>query len=372
MASVPLTLYRYIGKQFLLNLLLVLGVMMGLILVIDTVELIRRGSEHGEMTTGIILRLSFLKLPSMAQRVLPFAVLIGGMLCFSRLTRTRELIVARSAGISAWQFITPSLIVAVSICVLMIGALSPLTSTMLLRYEQLEARYLKGRTSLLTVSSSGLWLRQHEEDPEGKLEGADTIIHALRVSAKDMRLFDVIIFTLGNEDKFLRRVDAESAQLRDGYWLLDGALVTAPETTALRYQQVTLPTRLTVNQIQESFAPPETLSFWALPSFIRNMEASGFAAQRHRLYWYSLMAMPLLMCAMVLVGAVFALKYRRVGSTGMLIIAGASVGFGVYFLSDLIGALALSGTMPPALAAWSIASVATVVGVITLLHQEDG
>jgi lipopolysaccharide export system permease protein len=187
-----------------------------------------------------------------------------------------------------------------------------------------------------------------------------------------MKLFDVIIFTLGNEDKFLRRVDARAAQLRDGYWLLEDALVTAPESTAMRYPRVTLPTKLTVNQIQESFAPPETLSFWQLPAFIRTMEASGFAAQRHRLYWYSLMAMPLLLCAMVLVGAVFALKYRRVGNTGMLIISGAAAGFGVYFLSDLIGALALSGSLPPALAAWSIAAVATVVGVITLLHQEDG
>ncbi len=37
--------------------------------------------------------------------VLPFAVLVGGILCFWRLTRSSELIVARAAGISAWEFL---------------------------------------------------------------------------------------------------------------------------------------------------------------------------------------------------------------------------------------------------------------------------
>ena len=38
-------------------------------------------------------------------QILPFAVLLGGILCFWRLTRSSELIVARAAGVSAWEFL---------------------------------------------------------------------------------------------------------------------------------------------------------------------------------------------------------------------------------------------------------------------------
>ena len=52
-------------------------------------------------------------------QILPFAVLLGGMLCFWRLTRSSELIVARAAGISAWEFLA-----APTLCALLFGAIA--------------------------------------------------------------------------------------------------------------------------------------------------------------------------------------------------------------------------------------------------------
>ena len=42
-----------------------------------------------------------------------------------------------------------------------------------------------------------------------------------------------------------------------------------------------------------------------------NLERSGFSALRHRLYWHSLLAAPLLLCAMVLIAATFTLRQTR-------------------------------------------------------------
>ncbi len=55
---------------------------------------------------GIVSQIAGLRLPYVAMQILPFAVLLGGILCFWRLTRSSELIVARAAGISAWEFLT--------------------------------------------------------------------------------------------------------------------------------------------------------------------------------------------------------------------------------------------------------------------------
>ena len=43
---------------------------------------------------------------------MPFAVLVGAMFCYLNLSRRLELVVARAAGISAWQFIAPAIIIA--------------------------------------------------------------------------------------------------------------------------------------------------------------------------------------------------------------------------------------------------------------------
>ena len=133
-----------------------------------------------------------------------------------------------------------------------------------------------------------------------------------------------------------------------------------------------IPTDLTPVGIQESFASPETLSFWDLPGFVSELEAVGFSAREHRLYWHGLLALPLLLCAMLLIGTTATLRLVRHGGTGLLIAAGLATGFLFYILADVVFAIGLSGRLPAIFAAWIPAGVAVLLGLTTLLHLEDG
>ena len=46
---------------------------------------------------------------------MPFTVLVGAMVCYLNLSRRLELVVARSAGVSAWQFMRPAIVIALLI-----------------------------------------------------------------------------------------------------------------------------------------------------------------------------------------------------------------------------------------------------------------
>src|SRR5690606_15395737 len=159
---------------------------------------------------SIILEMAFFKWPGMAEKLIPFAGLIGGMVALSRLTKTHELIVARAAGVSVWQFMLPPLLSMLLFGSLLIRAYNPLASTMLSRFEKLESKYIVGRSSLLAVSPSGLWLRQMES---GGNEEREHIIHALRVSDQGMKLSHVTVFSFDEDYRFTRRIDADSASL---------------------------------------------------------------------------------------------------------------------------------------------------------------
>jgi len=148
--------------------------------------------------------------------------------------------------------------------------------------------------------------------------------------------------------------------------------VHTPEEPPRLEKDYWLATDLTLNRIQDSFAPPETMSFWDLPSFIGTLEKAGFTAVRHRLYWHSLLASPLMMCAMVLIAATFTLRYTRQGGGVFVIGAGVLTGFILYLFTDIVFALGLSDSIPVTLAAWTPAGVATLLGLATLLHLEDG
>ena len=139
---------------------------------------------------------------------------------------------------------------------------NPLASATTWRYEQLESKYMRGRASLLAVSSSGLWLREGGRDGQ-------TVVHALRISQQDMELHGAIFFLYQGTDHFVGRIDAETAKLENGFWNMRNVLISAPDRPGEVRPQYRLETALTIDQIQESFASPDTMSFWDLPGVYR-------------------------------------------------------------------------------------------------------
>jgi len=357
----------YVGRQFFVSFLLLFLLFLGLILLFDTVELLRRGASKPNVTVAIIMEMALLKLPQMAGQLFPFAVLFGGMMTFWRLTRTHELVVTRAAGVSAWQFMAPVLVIATFIGIFQVSIFNPVASVFIMRFDQLEARYLKGQSNLLAISQTGLWLRQANLDGQ-------SVIHANTVlqRGEDVQLQDVTIFAFRGTDNFMERIHANIGRLEDGFWHLEKVSIFRPEEPNKKLNQHLFETDLTVGKIQDSFAPPETLSFWELPSFIRTLENSGFSATRHRLHWHSLLASPLLLCAMVLIAATFTLRHARRGGVLFVVSGGVMTGFLLFFFSDLVFALGLSDSIPVVLAAWSPSGVSTLLGLAMLLHLEDG
>ena len=355
------TLSVYIARQLIMWFLIMLVGLGSLVFLLNFVEQLRRSSGQA----GLALELAVLQMPFLLQKTLPFVILFSSMMAFWRLSRSNELVVARAAGVSAWQFLLPAVFLGAVIGGIQTTVFNPLASSMLARYEQVDAEYLRNTTSRLSVSPTGVWLRQGNEDGQ-------TVINAQRIAQDGAKLLTVIFFVFENPDRFIRRIDAESAVLRNGYWQIRDANVGTLEIPRRHVEEYRIDTDLTPDKIANSFASPETLSFWAIPGFLETLEAAGFSGHRHRLYWHSLLAMPLLLGAMVLFAAIFTLKTGTRTSPTRAIGAGVICGFLLYFLSDVIQAMGLSGNLPAIMAAWSPAALATMLAMAMVFHLEDG
>lgn len=359
------TLSNYIAKQFAWRWLGFFLALSGIILLVSSVDLFDRMSNKQGVDLAVVLKMVLLKMPFLSQEVMPFTVMFAAMASFWRLTRTHELVVTRAAGVSVWQFLLPVLGVAVLIGVATITVLNPVAATLLGRFEQIEARFSNSRNSALALSRSGLWLRQADQDGQ-------SVIHATRVAPESMTLHGVIVFRFDSTDRFLSRIDAPRAELGKGVWHVYDASLSEPGKQPRTAAAIDLKTDLTPAKILDSFAAPETISFWSLPGFIKLLEAAGFSAQRHSLQLHRLVAMPLLFAAMILLAATFSLRPQRRGRVGLVIISGMLAGFLLYFLSNFVFALGLSGKIPVLLAGWAPAGASMMLGIALLLHLEDG
>ncbi len=360
------TLSAYIARHFFLWFCGVYGAMTVVTFLADYIELIRRGGAKVQATLGLLFEMAALQSPQTAQEVLPFAVLFGTMLAFWRLTRHNELVIVRTAGISVWQFLMPAVLVALLIGIVAVTIFNPIASVAAAAYEKLDARILGGGSDHTLLSNAGFWLRQSDG------AGNQIIIHGGKFASPDLVLDNVSIFFFDDRTKFTSRIDARTARLETGNWLIEDGVRWRPDKPLESLARWRLPTRLTPRKIEQSFASPETMSFWDLPGFIELLKRSGFPAQRHRLQYDVLLARPFLICSMVLVAAIFSLRMQRRGGTTIMIVGGVASGFVLFVVSNIVFALGISATVPVALAAWTPTAVSLIFGASILLHLEDG
>ena len=373
--TLPITLMAYVARRFAgMALLMVLALSM-LVALFDLIELLRRAATRPEANFALVSQIAALRVPYVAMQILPFAVLLGGIIAFWRLTRFSELVVARAAGISAWGFLAGPVLVALMLGLGASMALSPLSSAMLARAERLDQLYLRNVGGITALAGGRLWLRQADDGlhPQGVaiISGRPIVTRESRPD-EVLRLAEVSVWRLSAEDRPLARIEATSALLQPGRWRFEGAMVFGADRVAGAPQSLDFPTELTPERIENSFASPDTLSLWALPEFITVLENAGFSAIRHRLYFQSLLALPLLAIAMALLAAGFSMRSARRGGVARMIAGGVSAGFALFVLDKITGEFGEAGTLPVVLAAWAPAGAGFLLAAALLLHLEDG
>jgi len=360
------TIDRYLALKFLTATLSVFMTCVGLIVLVDFVELLRRTGDAEGASLSRVLTLVFLRLPTFTEFLFPFAVLFGTMAALLRLSQKLELVVVRAAGVSVWQFMAPALTIALLVGAFATLAYNPLAAVTKEMADSIEAQFFGRRgASAVQSTAAGTWLRQEGIDGQFVMNAAQTLEQGV-----DLR--QVVLHAFDRAGTFVERIDAAQAVLRAGYWELSDALVTAVGQEPERFTRYHVATNLTPDQVRESIGSVETISFYDLPRYIELSEQAGLPAVRLRLQYQTLLARPWLLMAMALIAATVSLRLFRLGNVLPMILGGVAAGFLLYVALEVARQLGRSGVVSDVWAAWTPVVVAMLTGLTILLHQEDG
>jgi len=360
------TIGRYFGLRFISAVAMIFLALLVLVAMVDYVEMLRRTSDMKDVSSLTVAKVSLYRVPYLTERVLPFTVMVAAMVCYLNLSRRLELVVARSAGLSAWQFIGPAVVIALLIGAVATAIYNPLSASLRDQSARLEGELFRGgSTRSYNDLGSGFWVRQRTDD-------GYSVVYAKSSSQQGLQLSGVSVFRFDDGDRYQARIEAASATYRPGYWQLKDARIYTREAPTIDRDVYELATNLTATQVRESFATPDTVPFWQLSAYIDLAESARLAAAGYRVQYYQLLAQPFYLAAMVLLAASVSLRSFRFGGVQQMVLGGVVMGFLLYVMSKVTGDLSKAGLLPPALAAALPPLTGGLTGLVTLLYQEDG
>jgi lipopolysaccharide export system permease protein len=357
------TLAIYFARRFAI---MVLGIFLFFAILVGTItylEFTTRTMSANAFDPVQVLLLTLYKVPGIAEELLPFVTLFGSISAFVVANRRLEVVVARAAGLSAWQFLLPACVVGLIIGVIGTTLYNPLATTLRSWADITQAQLFSD--SPQGSDDGPIWLRQAAHGRESIIGASQTFDHGMGIS-------NVVAFTFNEDGSFRERIDAPRGHYVPGEWLIENATVTTPGHTPKVQPVYHLETSLSPNEVRQNFDNVDTNSFWELPALIASARAAGISADRYVLRYNNLLSRPVVLLAMVLIAAIVSLRFSRSRDVGNMILAGVAVGFMLYVVSKIAWDLGSGGIVPPQLAAWLPAVVTLLVGTTVLLHLEDG
>ncbi|EJF85668.1 LPS export ABC transporter permease LptG [Candidatus Bartonella washoeensis] len=361
------TLGRYFFIRYLKTTCCFFGSIFVLALLIDFTENSSRLSYLPHFTAKDALLISVLRIPFIMQQIIPFIALFSAMAMLISLNRKSELVVTRSIGISAWQFLMPACFGAFLFGLFSILVVNPLAAWGFSQAEKMTSQWHSNSNNVLTSLNNTRipWLTQ-------RTNSGRTTIGAKSVTDQGLSLIDATFVQYNDNGTVKNWINTRKATLTNGAWLLTNGTIYKIGQTPENFTEFQIKTNLKREFLTERLANPATIPFYQLPTKIMIARSFGYSANSFDMYLQSLIALPALLIAMTLIAATVSLNFTRFGQSGTLILGGIIAGFTLYVISVLVQAFGNAGYIPPIIAAWTPVVIALFLGISFLLHKEDG
>ncbi|MEM7439176.1 MAG: LPS export ABC transporter permease LptG [Pseudomonadota bacterium] len=366
-----MTLYLYFGRRFLAAFLRVFVILALLLFVLETLETIRSLSRFGVEFPQSMMLAAF-STPALTLQALPIAVMLAGLMFCVGLARSNEFVVARAVGVPALRAMVMPALFAAAVGLAAILFLNPLAASFSVRHDILKDELTGSAQRAVSFSAEGFWLRQKDDM-------GHTVLHAETAFASGTTLRNATAFVSDENGDVSRRIFARTAILSDDQWIFTngkrweiGAGSENPEDEAETFEIIRFNTDITPDQILDGYPKPENVPIWDKRRMIRQIAEAGFSTLPHRLHLNAELARPLMLMAMMIIGAAFTLQNARLGNLGVSVFLALVCGFSLYFLQNLAMTLGEAGEIPVFAAAWAPPLAAILFAIGLFLRFEDG
>ncbi len=347
---------RYVAGRFAQLTLLAFAVLFVAYLLIDVMDRLEWFARH--RATGFeILRFYGARLPLLASRAIPMALLVATSLTASLLAAEGELIGMRACGISSLRALAPAFVLATLTApayFLLNNVVVPRSNALA---DELKRTEIKGEFYARNPerSHAGAWYRSRQQ-----------VLEAERLDAGMGEAHDLKVYQLGEDGLPSSREDATAARhIGNGIWRLVDPVRIEIEGDRVRRVEPRLFAEL--GQTLSAEVDTMHLSVAGLAREIREVELGGYDATTFRVDYDAKLAEPFACVVLPAVVLFFAVAGPPFPGPAQTLLLSGIVGVVYILFSGVSASLGYGGAVPPAVGGWGpvllFGSVAAIFGV---------
>lgn len=350
---------KYLAKEFMS----VIGNMVLIFFCLGfTMNLFEEINFFKDFDVGIIVPVlfSFLIVPSLLYNMFPFIMLLSGIWFFLKIKKSDEVTALKISGMSNLSIILIPGLLSILVGIFFITAINPITSVLVKKYEMKKGNFTRDKDYLAAITENGIWIKE-------KNFKKNFIIKASNL--EDVNLMGVTIYEFDLNNNFIKRIEAESANIILKEWKLKNPKITDQDGKIIisDTNNITYKSKYDLNKIKTLYSNLETISFWRIKKEIELLKERGYSTKRMETKLQKSLSFPFFLLAMVLLSGVFTLGTKpKENNSSYISIAVISCVL-IYFFNDFSAALGRTEKLTVELAVWMpvvIIFIFSAVGVI--------
>ena len=338
---------RYIIKEFLKSLLVVLCVMFSIVLLITLLEEFNYFKSKEDLKFIQFLIFTFLKIPNLLFNLFPFIVLFSGIVFYLKIYNYNEVISLRVMGYSNIQIILIPALTCFVMGYLLVFLIVPFTSSMLKYYEELKSEYDQTK-NLVFVNETGIWIIDKNENDKN-------IIRIDKIDKNFSNIKQITIYNYDKDNNFIKRIDANEGIINDTNWQLSQVNIISSnnkKNSENYFNNYNYKSNIKIIELKNIYKNTETTSLLDISKEMLILEDKGYSIVDLKIRYQKLISLPIYLLAMSILSGLMIINlgktsnYLKYGSYGVII------SIVIYFLNDLSITIAKSGIISVDFSVW--------------------
>ena len=302
--------------------------------------------------------------PSFLYNMLPFIILISGLWFFLKIRKTDEIIAIKVSGLSNLSVILIPSILSVILGLIFITAINPVTSVLVKKYETIKGSYEKDKEYLAAITENGIWIKERNFDKNNLIRSSNL---------KNKFLMNLTIYQFDENNNFIRRIEAASADISSVEWTLNDVRILDGEgkSIAENLNELFYTSMYDVKKIRSLYSNLDTISFWSLDNEIKLLEERGYSTREVRAKFQRSLAFPFFLLSMVFLSAVFTLGIQFKENSWVYVFIAIIASVLIFYFNDFSAALGKTEKLPIVLSVWMPLLIIFVFSSVGLIHANQ-